>query len=271
LTPDQIDGVSQGKYVSEILVRTPSRVRPDEKLLAASLVKSHVAVTDEAPGPSFEVQELKVKLGQQVQAGQTLCLLSNHQALYIEGRDFRQETSLVERSAMEGWPLEIEFMEDAGNDWPPLKQSYQIRHIANTIDPATRTFAFFVPLSNQSRTFEKDGKTFMLWRFRPGQKVRLHLKVEKFENVFVLPADAVVREGPEVFVFRQNGDFFDRKPVRVVYQDWQHVVLANDGSVPPGVFIAQSGATQMNRALKAQGGLPSGFHVHADGTVHANH
>ena len=29
----------------------------------------------------------------------------------------------------------------------------------------------------------------------------------------VLPAAAVVREGPEAYVFRQNGDLFDRRPV----------------------------------------------------------
>jgi len=271
LTPDQIDGVAKGKFVSEIVVKAPQQGTADKKLLAGLVVKNPAALLDDNSDPTFEVQELKVELGQQVQAGQTLSLLSNHQALDIEGRAFRQETPLVEKAAKEGWPLEVEFMEDGGNDWPPLKQSFQIRHIANTIDPATRTFAFYLPLTNQARSFEKDGKTFLLWRLRPGQKVRLHVKVEKFENVFVLPADAVVREGPEAYVFRQNGDLFDRKPVRVVFQDRLHVVIANDGGIPPGLFVAQGGATQINRVLKAQGGLPSGFHVHADGTVHPNH
>jgi hypothetical protein len=52
-----------------------------------------------------------------------------------------------------------------------------------------------------------------------------------------------------------------------------HVVLANDGSVSPGWFLAQSGAASLNRVLKAQaaGGVPVGFHVHADGTVHGAH
>jgi biotin carboxyl carrier protein len=271
LTPGQIDGVAEGKYVSELVVQAPQQASSGNKLLAGLLVKLPASLPDDDPAPSFEVQELKVELGQQVQAGQMLGLLSNHQSLYIEGRGFRQETPLVERTAKEGWPIRVESMEEAGSDWPPLEQTFTVQHIANTIDPATRTFAFFLPLTNQSRSFENDGKTFLLWRFRPGQKVRLHIRVEKFENVFVLPADAVVREGPEAYVFRQNGDLFDRKPVRVVYQDRQNAVLANDGSIPPGVFVAQGGATQINRVLKAQGGPPSGFHVHADGTVHANH
>jgi cobalt-zinc-cadmium efflux system membrane fusion protein len=274
LTSDQIDNVTDGKYVSAIEVKAPQQGSFAKKLLSGSVLKLDPSLAmrgGSEPGPSFEVQELKVDLGQQVQAGQTLALLSNHQSLYIEGRGFRQETPLVEKAAKEGWPVQVEFMEAPGGSWPALKEEFVIGHLANTIDPASRTFAFFLPLSNQSRSFEKDGKAFLLWRFRPGQKVRLHMKVEKFENVFVLPADAVVREGPEAYVFRQNGDLFDRKPVRVVYQDRQHVVVANDGSIPPGLFVAQNGATQLNRVLKAQGGSASGFHVHADGSVHANH
>ena len=162
-------------------------------------------------------------------------------------------------------------MEEQASGWPALEQTFTIRHLANTIDPASRTFAFYLPLLNQSRSFEKDDRTLLLWRFRPGQKVRLHVRVEKLENVFVLPAEAVAREGPEAYVFRQNGDLFDRKPVRVLYQDRQQVVIANDGSVPAGLFVAQNGAAQLNRVLKSgSGGLPPGFHMHADGSIHSN-
>ena len=109
----------------------------------------------------------------------------------------------------------------------------------------------------------------MLWRFRPGQRVRLLVRAEKIDNVFILPADAVVREGAEAYVFRQNGDVFDRKPVYVLYQDRQQVVVANDGSVPPGIYVAQTGAAQLNRMVKSQSGtMPKGFHVHSDGSVH---
>lgn len=267
LTREQIDEVAQGRFVSEIVITTP---QPGNSQSISEAGPPPSAERALAPIYFFEVQELKVELGQQVQAGQTLSLLSNHQSLYLEGRAFWQETPLIEASIKEGWPVQVEFKEE-GSRWPALEQTFSIRHLANTIDPATRTFAFFLPLSNQSRTFEKDGRTLMLWRFRPGQKVRLHIRAEKFDNVFVLPAAAVVREGPEAYLFRQNGDFFQRKPVRVVHLDRQHVVIANDGSIPPGLFVAHNGATQLNRVLQAQGQRPAGFHVHADGSVHANH
>lgn len=266
LTPTQIDSVATGTFVTETVIVVPQR-RTDDKPLTPD--KANVA--DDPPTP-YEMQELKVELGQQVQAGQTLCLLSHHESLYIEGRGFRQEVPLLERTIQESWPVEIEFMEDGTSEWPQIPTTFTIRHISNTIDPSSRTFAFFLPLTNQSRTYEKDGRTMLMWRFRPGQRVRLQVRTEKLENVFVLPSDAIVREGPEAYVFRQNGDLFDRKSIRVLYQDRQNAIVANDGSIPPGVFLAQNAATQLNRVLKAQSASgQANVHVHADGTVHANH
>src|SRR5262249_48619858 len=167
---------------------------------------------------AFEVQEVKVELGQQVQAGQTLCVLANHQVLAVEGRAFRDETPLLERSVKEGWPVEVDFQEDPAAGWPPLGQTFYIRHLANTIDPVNRTFAFLMPLENRSRVVEQEGRTQMLWRFRPGQKVRVLVRVERLDNVFVLPAEAVARDGAEAFVFTQNVNTFERKPVRVLAQ-----------------------------------------------------
>ncbi|MBA4192647.1 MAG: hypothetical protein C0467_32165, partial [Planctomycetaceae bacterium] len=221
--------------------------------------------------PTFEVQELKVDLGQQVQAGQTLCLIANHQKLAVEGRAFRDETTLLEKSVKEKWPVEVDFQEDAAAAWGEVNQTFRIRHMANTIDPMNRTFAFLMPLENQSRVVDDEGRTQTLWRFRPGQKVRLLVRVEEVKNVFVLPADAVAREGPEAFVFTQNVNTFERKPVRVLLQDRQQVVLANDGSLPSGIFIVQSGAAQLSRMVKAGGsGVPKGYHIHADGSLHKN-
>ncbi len=224
--------------------------------------------------PIYEVQELKVELGQQVQVGQTLCLLSSHQALYIKGHAFKREAPFLEQAAQHGWPLSIEFAEDDGSHWPAVDQVFRVRHLANSVDAASRTFAFFIPLSNQSRAYEKGGHTFLVWRFRPGQRVRLHVPVEELKDVLVLPAGAVAREGPEAFVFRQNGDLFDRRPVHVLHEDRLNVVLANDGSVAPGLYLAQAAAASLNRVLKTQnsgGGLPPGVHVHADGSVHGAH
>jgi len=83
---------------------------------------------------------------------------------------------------------------------------------------------------------------------------------------FVLPAGAVVREGPEAFVFIQSGDTFVRKPVRVLHADRSEIVVANDGSVTEAEFVVRNQAAAINRALKAQaaggGGDPHAGHDH---------
>jgi hypothetical protein len=139
-----------------------------------------------------------------------------------------------------------------------------VHHLSNQVDPVTRTFAFYLPLDNRATTFTRDGKTFFVWRYRPGQRVRLRVPVEKLgDEVFVLPAGALVREGAEAFVFRQNGDFFERRPVRVLYEDRTEVVLANDGSVGAGQFVVRNNAAAVNRALKAAAGGGHEGHDHA--------
>ncbi len=267
LTPEQIDSISNGKLVSEVVVRVPAQQNKAEEPPVAG-----ASLDDQQHLPVFEIQDVAVELGNQVQAGERLCTLSHHQSLFIEGRGFRQELPLLQTAAANSLPIRVELVDDAESDWRSPIPPVVIHHISNTLDEKNRTVSFFLPLENQHRTYERDGQTLYLWRFRPGQRVRLRVDVEQLENVFVLPAAAVVREGPESYVFRHNGDLFDRKPVHVLYQTREEIVVANDGSVPPGIYVAQSGAVQINRVLKSQGGsAPAGVHVHADGSVHKNH
>ena len=120
-----------------------------------------------------------MELGQQVQAGQTLCQLADHRQLAIEGKAFQDETPLLERSLAERWEVEVDFDEDpaAVAEWekagvrPAVKQAFLIERLSNTIDPATRTFTFRLPLANQSREVPAGGgPTQALWRYRPGQR-----------------------------------------------------------------------------------------------------
>lgn len=222
---------------------------------------------------SYEVQKLSVDLGQTVQAGELISELSNHRHLYIVGHAFKREAGWLERAASEHRSVEVEFADDSADSWQPLDQTFEIRHLSNTIDQQSRTFDFYLPLVNQSQVYENAGETFLLWRFRPGQRTRIHVPIEKLENVFVLPAEAVAYEGPNAFVYRQNGDLFNQIAVNVLHQDRRHAVIANDGSITPGTFLAQNAGASLRRVLKSQSasGEQPGLHVHADGTVHAAH
>lgn len=257
LLPEQIKEAEAGRFVASVEIVAPPPL---------------AAAAPEAD-PVYEVQELEAGLGTQVQAGQLLGVLSDHRLLYAVGHAFKREAPALERAAQQGWPVELEFAEDDPSAWPPLGQTFAIRHLANMVDRENRTFDFFVPLENQSRGYTKEGRSFTVWRFRPGQRVRLHVPVEELRGVIVLPVGAVARDTGEAYVFRQNGDLFDRIPVHVLHEDRRSIVIANDGSVAPGWYLAQGAAASLNRVLEAQSasGAPVGVHVHADGTVHGAH
>ncbi|WP_238388651.1 efflux RND transporter periplasmic adaptor subunit [Roseimaritima ulvae] len=277
LTPDQVLQIESGTFVSTVDVVAPP-VRDLSAVTKRSQPQaiqqaSYINEKGEEQGIAYEVQELSVELGQQVQAGLLLANLSNHQMLYVVGHAFKREAAFLEQAAQEKRPIEVEFAEDEGGRWPELNQTFTIRHLANSIDTNSRTFDFFVPLTNQSRLYGEQGRAFIVWRFRPGQRARIHVPVEKFDDVFVLPSEAVVWEGPEAYVFRHNGDLFKQIPVHVLHEDRRSVVIANDGSITSGAFLAQNSAASLNRVLKSQSasGQQPGVHVHADGTTHAAH
>lgn len=272
LNPEQIKSVADGTFVSTIEVVAPAVMDHKKNSSEIQPVVFH-ATGSNVDGLAYEVQELNVELGQQVQAGQLLSTLANHHALFIEGHAFKREASFLAKAAENNWPIRCSFAEDDQVDWPAFDQTLEIRHLANAVNSETRTFNFFIPLVNQSRAYDKDNQTFIVWRFRPGQRVRLQVPVEELKNVLVLPSAAIVREGPEAYVFQQNGDLFNRLPVHVLHEDRLQTVLANDGSVKAGLYLAQSAAASLNRVLKAQAasGIRADVHVHADGTVHAAH
>ena len=273
LHPNQISAVANGQFVSTLEVVAP-QAPVDDSVLQGLVPSSTRQISYSQPSEiAYELQSLNVELGQTVQAGDLLAKLANHQSLYVVGHAFKREAGLLEQAARSKAPLAIDFAEDSADLWPPIEQDFQIRYLSNTVETATRTFDFFVPLKNQSRTYEKGGATFIVWRFRPGQRTRIEVPVEKFSDVFVLPSEAVVKEGPEAYVYRQNGDLFNQISIRILFEDRNNVVIANDRSITPGTFIAQNAAASLRRVLKAQSasGEQPGLHVHADGTVHAAH
>ena len=77
----------------------------------------------------------------------------------------------------------------------------------------------------------RDGAPFVVWRFKPGQRMQILVPVEKWQDKIVLPIDAIAQDGVETYVFRENGDHFVRQPVHVEFRDQFKAVIANDGSL----------------------------------------
>ncbi len=212
----------------------------------------------------FHVQRLPVKLGEQVEIGQLMCVLADHCELYVEGRAFEDDVAQLREAARQASDVSASLF--VGQRETETVENLQFLYLADHIDAESRAFRFYLSLPNQV-TLEKTvaGHQFIEWRFKPGQRMEVHVPVERWQNRIVLPVEAVVKEGAETYVYQQNGDHFDQVPVTVEYRDQNSVVVANDGSISPGDVVAERGAYQMHLALKhkAGGGVdPHAGHNH---------
>jgi hypothetical protein len=209
----------------------------------------------------FHVQRLFVSQGEHVEAGKELAVLADHCELFVEGRAFEDDAKVLRDAVREGWIATATLL--IGDGESEKVEGLSLLYLADHIDPESRAFHFYLRLPNEVVLDKKSdtGHRFIEWRFKPGQRMELRVPVERWTDRIVLPVDAVVEEGAETYVYRQNGDRFDRASVHVEYRDRDFVVIANNGSLFPGDVVAGQGAYQMHLALKNKSG--SGIDPHA--------
>lgn len=203
---------------------------------------------------SFHVQSLPVSPGEQIEAGIELCVLADHCELYIEGRAFEDDAGRLRRAAQDGWSISASLLTKESEATTII--GLKLLYLADSIDPETRAFRFYVSLPNEialDRSIS-EGHRFIEWRFKPGQRMELKIPVERWEGQIVLPKEAIVEEGAERFVYRQNGKSFERVPVHVAYSDGKDAVVAKGGSLFLGDVVAGRGAYQMHLQLKNKSG-----------------
>lgn len=209
----------------------------------------------------LQVQELKVENGESAMIGATLAVLANHAELHIEGSAFGQDTEAINRAAANEWLVTATWESPEPN--PQAIPNLTILYLSGRVDTDSRVFHFYVTLPNEllREGRSADGRRFVYWRYKPGQRMHIQVPVERWQEQIVVPSTAVVQDGVENYVFVPNGPKLDRRPVHVKYRDPLWVVLANDGSVFPGETIAKTGAHQLQLALKNMAGGPVDPHA----------
>jgi cobalt-zinc-cadmium efflux system membrane fusion protein len=215
---------------------------------------------------SWQFEHVQVVQGQHVSMGQQLAVLADLSHLYIEGKAFEEDTVYLRRVSHEGWKIKAFLRTDHRR--PEIIKDLQIVYVASEIDAASRALPFYLKLKNELLSSPKHGDaattggtTFLNWRFRPGQRLRLEVPIKRSVEQIVLPTDAVVREGAENYVYQENGRFFEQRAVHVIDRDGDEVHIANDGSIYVGDRVATSGAYLIHLAIKNAAG--SGADPHA--------
>lgn len=262
LTDEEIDRVaSGGAILKELIVRVPkSRAGHIH-----SLASDSPALPEEPPSHTFTVGSIDAHRGRLVKSGDLLARLTDHDRLLVCGFAFEKESAAVERALAEGWSVTAEFV--IGEGQPLTRNDLKIQYTENVVKSGSRTLEFFLPIENEviARRDGSDGGRYLSWRFKPGQQVRLYVPTQKWQDVIVLPAEAVTEEGAEAFAFAMNGKKLERRAVHVRHRDGRNVVIADDGALFPGERVALNNAYQLNLALKKQqgGGTdPHAGHMH---------
>lgn len=280
LSKEQVDQIVTGRRLLrelQVFAPGPDEHSDDELKLAGALVQrvafqpAAEKLKPEQPKPArlkqpddvapLVISELRVHKGQSVDAGETLCTLSDYSRLYVEGLAFEQDAGAIASAARRNWKVNAIF-ERPDNQRQTLDELSIVR-LSNEIDADSRTLHFYVGLPNtiESLTDTEDGNFFVGWRYRPGQRLQLQVPIEEWPNEIVLPVEAVTKEGAEFYAFHQNGDHFDRVAVHVKYRDQSTVVIANDGALFPGDVVAWRCAHQMQMALKNKSGAGADPHA----------
>ena len=238
--------------------------QPNIRQAAFHRIATQSSGNDGTPPPTLVLQKLRVQKGDAVSTGDGLCVLADYSELYIEGHAFETDAAAIVEAKSRGWKA-VALVDHGGTQIETGE--LDIAYLANEIDTQARTLPFFVSLTNEITDDSRNdrGQRFVAWRYRPGQRLQLRVPVEQWPDQLVLPVDAVVKDGPDSFVFRKNGFRFSRVAVHERFRDRTSVVIANDGAIAIGDVVAFRGAHQMQLALKnkSAGGVdPHAGHHH---------
>jgi membrane fusion protein, heavy metal efflux system len=211
----------------------------------------------------FHVQSLAVQRGQQVDAGAPLCVLADHCELYLEGTAFEQDAARIRTVAERQLPIAAhQRLEGGGQE---AVEGLKLLYIADQIEPESRALHFYVTLPNSIVLDRMEGgRRFQQWKYKPGQRLELQVPVESWEERIVAPAESVITEGAEAYVYVEAAPgHFHRTPVHLEHRDQQSAVIAPDSAVKVGDTIAGRGAFQIHLALRNRTGGSADAHGHS--------
>ena len=223
----------------------------------------------------FTIDELFIAAGTNIAVGDSLCRLTDYCKLAIRGKVFAVNEKMLAQALVSKSRVTAMFEGNGGHE---TVEGLFLRSIDNKIDLASGTLFCYVDLKNDFTNYavddESNPRRYIQWHFKPGLRCELNVEYEPLPDCIVLPVDAVAKDLQEMCVFEWVGNEEDKKiwrkkPVHVIYQTKDVVVIANDGSVFPGTMVATKGASFLLAALDAAnqqsaggGGIQHGDHVH---------
>lgn len=221
-----VSGIKSRELEYQLKQLTAEQAVLTQELLGRGLPKSTVddivskrelatALTVYAPGfvqeqsgldsTGYSVENLSVHPGVSIERGALLCSVAYHAELYVKGTAFEADLARLNRIAENDWSIRVELPQSETSTERTELGLVKLLRVDNHVSQSSQTVDFYARISNRitRRHIERE-QSFEQWQFRPGQRLHLRLPVEMWQNQLVLPAAAVVVDGPNVFVFAQH-------------------------------------------------------------------
>lgn len=280
----EIDSIeNDGKLIRMMTIRVPDGIRPQGifeppaqpkedrfsqisgSSQTSSIAAKPVSASTDDPWV-YSIEKLYVSPGSMTKAGESLCDLSFHETLLLEGQAYESDLSILTRLMQSGEGVTVQMGSD---DNPSFYDGTPILYLDNHIDPDLQVIRFYLELENTvtAETKNQYGERFRSWKFRPEQRGHVLLPSKKWEGKFVLPSEAVAKDGLDHIVFAISKVHIHpgepahsvATPIRVtlLYEDRRTAVVATDGDLSEDEFIAMNNAymllLQMNNAAGGVG------------------
>lgn len=194
----------------------------------------------------WDVHDVTVRPGDQVNAGDTLLTLADPRRLRLIAMPTGQETAALLATLQNGSRASAEPL--VHGSAPDLSD---LMVLSVTADEQERPVAYVTVENRELRRVEREGRVYRSWALRPGLRYMLQAPTELLENVIVIPNGGVVEEGADKIVFIRNGTTFLPAKVVVAYSNHQVTVLKPGSEVFPGDDVVVSGAFALKLAVNA--------------------
>lgn len=188
-------------------------------------------------------------VGQGVDAGQSIAQIVDLAVVQIEGE--APERLLPLLAASQSAVARIRSGSDGAADGEG-----KVRFVSPVIDATKRTGHLIIDAENNAGAL------------RQGQFVELSVVLDINESAVVVPASAIVKEGPLQYVFVKEGDTFRKRDVTTGIRD-DRIVEITQGLVP-GDVVAVSGAFSLSQLKGEAPAVAAAPDTAADGHGHSH-
>ncbi|MDA7909351.1 efflux RND transporter periplasmic adaptor subunit, partial [bacterium] len=221
----------------------------------------------------YTVESIQALEGTNQAFGSSLCELTYHDDLLIEGLAYESDIDKISSANETGLNFTAQFGEGKTME---SRDKLKLFKIENHVDSQSQTYPIFVEIKNEivGKTTDENNRNYVNWKFKPGQRAHLEFPIETWKDQVVVPLGAIAREGPETFVFLKISHThegpegttheFQKVPVKVLHTDKYYAVLARSIKLDPLENYALDQAYKLNLALKQAAGGSGGAHAGHD-------